>query len=373
MAVRQVDKSKTTKDGRSWYFYTNVTNNDGTKKRYQSKKFATKQEAIKAEREFIVGVQKKEINVSDMTFEDLFNEFWNYKKDKVKDTTKRTYIVNVRPLKVFFNKKIRDFTVNDYLKWRNEMSERNIAIRTKNGYHKFFKELLNYGTKWFDFNFTSIYNKMEKFTDPNALPHEMEFYTFEEFKQYISVVDDIKYKALFETLYYCGLRRGELRGLTWNNIDFKEKTLSVEKNCTNTKGDHGYWQITTPKTRTSTRTLPMPDILVEDLKNLKEHNKEHQYGFNEKYFVFGDINPIHPDVLRRYKNNYAELAGVKQIRIHDFRHSCASLLINNGASIMVVAKYLGHAKIDETLNTYSHLFKNKMDEIVDLMNKLNSD
>ncbi len=59
------------------------------------------------------------------------------------------------------------------------------------------------------------------------------------------------------------------------------------------------------------------------------------------------------------------------IRLHDFRHSCASLLINSGANVTIVAKYLGHAKIDETLNTYSHIFDNKMDEIVDTINKLN--
>lgn len=212
---------------------------------------------------------------------------------------------------------------------------------------------------------------MEKFTDPNALPKKMKFYTWEEFKKFLSVIDDLKYKALFEVLYYCGLRRGELRGLSWENIDLDDKTLSVVKNVTNETGDHGYWKVTTPKTRTSARTIPMLDILVEDLSRLKEYNKKHQYGFTKYYFVFGDINPIHPDVLRRTKNYYAEKAGIKQIRIHDFRHSCASLLINNGANIMIVAKYLGHAKIDETLNTYSHLFKNKMDDIVNLMNKLN--
>ena len=211
---------------------------------------------------------------------------------------------------------------------------------------------------------------MEKFNDPNALPKEMDFYTFEEFQKFMSVIDDIKFKALFETLYFCGLRRGELRGLSWDNINFEDKTLSIVKNVTNMCGDHGYWQITTPKTRTSTRTLPMPDVLVNDLKKLKEYNMKHQYQFTQKYFVFGDINSIHPDVLRRHKNEYAKKAEVKEIRIHDFRHSCASLLINNGANIMIVAKYLGHAKIDETLNTYSHLFKNKMDDIVNLMNKL---
>ena len=106
---------------------------------------------------------------------------------------------------------------------------------------------------------------MEKFNDPNVLPKEMDFYTFEEFQKFMSVVDDIKFNALFETLYFCGLRRGELRGLSWDNINFEDKTLSIVKNVTNMCGDHGYWQITTPKARTSTRTLPMPDILVNDL------------------------------------------------------------------------------------------------------------
>ena len=69
------------------------------------------------------------------------------------------------------------------------------------------------------------------------------------------------------------------------------------------------------------------------------------------------------------KNNKCKEAGLKVIRIHDFRHSCASLLINNGADITLVAKYLGHSKIDETLNTYSPMFKNKLDNIIGLIDK----
>ena len=84
----------------------------------------------------------------------------------------------------------------------------------------------------------------------------------------------------------------------------------------------------------------------------------------------GNKEPIHPWYLRNRKNKNAEKAGVKQIRLHDFRHSCASLLINSNASINVVAKYLGHAKIDETLNTYTHLFETKMDEVLNIVNNL---
>lgn len=105
------------------------------------------------------------------------------------------------------------------------------------------------------------------------------------------------------------------------------------------------------------------------MKSLKEESKKY-YGFNDDWFVFGDVSPIHPDVLRKRKKDNAEKSGLKEIRIHDFMHSCASLLINNGANIVMVAKYLGHTKIDETLNTYSHMFRNKLDDIVNTIDKL---
>lgn len=80
--------------------------------------------------------------------------------------------------------------------------------------------------------------------------------------------------------------------------------------------------------------------------------------------------PLHPHSLRLKKEEIAKKAGLRVIRTHDFRHSCASLLINNGANIMIVAKYLGHTKIDETLNTYSHLFQSKLDDAVNTINEL---
>ncbi len=128
--------------------------------------------------------------------------------------------------------------------------------------------------------------------------------------------------------------------------------------------------VTTPKTKSSIREIPIPKVLLDDLKQLYKVCEKH-YGFNNKWYVFEDTDPITNGRIRSRKNRNCKLAGVKQIRIHDFRHSCASLLINSNASINVVAKYLGHTKIDETLNTYSHLFKNKMNEIIDIIDKLN--
>ena len=363
MAVREVPKEEQTKDGRKWIYEVRYKG-----KRYKSKKYLTKRDAMAAEREFYI--EKEKIgNQSLMTLGDLFDEHYNYQKDKVKLTTLSNYGKKIKHFNSIRDIKLDKIKIQDIENWRQEVNSKKLATRTKNDLMKYLKSVLNYGTKWYDFNFTSMYNKMVNFTDPNELPKEMQFYTYEEFKRFLSVEKDLKFRTLFETLYFCGLRRGELRGLIWKYVDFDRKEINIVQNVVNVEGDSGYWHITTPKTLSSKRQIPIPKTLLEDLKSLKIIS-ERYYGFNDNWFVFGDVSPIHPDVLRRRKNENAKLAGVEQIRIHDFRHSCASLLINNGANVVMVAKYLGHSKIEETLNTYSHMFRNKLDEIVNTIDKL---
>ena len=85
--------------------------------------------------------------------------------------------------------------------------------------------------------------------------------------------------------------------------------------------------------------------------------------FSNSWLVFGVNDPYGNTTICNIKNRYCKLAGVKQIRIHDFRHSAASLLINKGASIQLVSKYLGHANINITLATYTHLYQSELDDI----------
>lgn len=167
---------------------------------------------------------------------------------------------------------------------------------------------------------------------------------------------------MFEILYYCGLRKGELRVLTWSNIDLDNKTLSVRKQITDCGGRVKSFEFSTPKTKSSVRTLP--------LNKTPKNEQSKIYGFNNNWFVTSDAFPLASNTITNRKNRNCELAGVPQIRIHDFRHSCASLLINNGANVTVVAKYLGHTKIEETLNTYTHLFNSALNEVVALIDKL---
>lgn len=368
MATKLLDKTQATKDGRRWVFYDWVTQLDGTRKKYYSKKYATKKEALEGEREFMTRYTNIGANTSSMTFKELYQSYYNYQTDKVKFTTMKTYRDRIKFFKDLENVKVNDFTILHFERWKEYMNKQNLSTNHKNHIYKFFKAILNYGTKWYGLNFSGVYVKMTNFTNPNEMPKEMDFWTYEEFQQFIACEQDILYKALYETLYYCGLRRGELRGLTWEEINFEDKTLRVKNNVvSHIEGKK--FIITTPKTKTSNRVIPMPDVLVNDLKAVYENAKKY-HSFNKKWFVFGDVEPISNGKIRTHKVKNCNDSGVKEIRIHDFRHSCASLLINNGASINMVAKYLGHTKIDETLNTYSHLFKNKMNEIVNLINNL---
>lgn len=124
------------------------------------------------------------------------------------------------------------------------------------------------------------------------------------------------------------------------------------------------------------KMTPSDTISKINLMDLNLNDNSFQFDFSNRMNIYL-INDLVRQFVQKYnrklrcrKNKDCKLAEVKQIRIHDFRHSCASLLINSGATINVVAKYLRHTKIDETLNTYSHMFKNKLNGIVDTINKL---
>ena len=361
MSVSRLDPKKWTKDGRKWNFH-------GKTKQYQSKLFKTKPEAQEAERIFLLELDKYRPD-NNMTFRDLYLAFYNYQEDKVKETTLHTYKDRMRYMALLDNIKVKEFNLQHYEMWRKKILEYPLSNRTRNYIYKFLKTIMNFGTKWYGLNFNQIYPKMTNFTNPNEIKKEMEFWTYEEFSKFISVEEDLTFKCLFKTLYFCGLRKGEARALNWNDIDFINGTIRINKGLSDNVNGKKYI-ITSPKTLTSNRTLPIPKELLNDLKELKEKVMEFT-NYNDNWFVFGNAVPLGDDTIRRRKNNNCKEANVKEIRIHDFRHSCASLLINNGADITLVAKFLGHSKIDETLNTYSHMFKNKLNNIIGLIDNLN--
>ena len=211
-----------------------------------------------------------------------------------------------------------------------------------------------YGTSDKILSLIDTYKKTE-------LKKEMDFFTIDEYNKFSSVIDKLEYKTFFDILYFLGLRKSEALALTWNDIDFKKETVSITKNITRFI-DGKKWSFSTPKTKNSIRVLPIPKRVLESLKKIKNDYSKYK-DFSKNWLIFGINDPWGNTTICNVKNKYCKLAHVKQIRIHDFRHSCASLLINKGASIQLVSKYLGHANINITLATYTHLYQSELDDI----------
>ena len=122
MAVKLLDKSEWTKDGRKWIFYDYVKNLDGTRRKYKSKKFFTKTEALNAEREFLTLNTERADNNRNMTFKDLYTLFYAYKEDKVKFTTLKTYRDRQKFFKNLENVKLKYFNIEHFEKWKKEIN-----------------------------------------------------------------------------------------------------------------------------------------------------------------------------------------------------------------------------------------------------------
>jgi len=369
-----VYKSKVpTKDGRCWFHKTQFFKPGDTEEQvYVSKKYATRTEALMAEQTYLLEIAKSEdTKPVDMTFEELIERFLEFKKAEVRFSTYQGYFNMLRYLKCFYPIKCSNYNIMQYEAWKKDMNKKNLSTRTKNDILKFWKSILNYGMNWFNHDYVSIYRRMSNFTNPNELKKEMKYYTFEEFKKFISFEDNIKFKCLWETLYYCGLRCGEARGLTWNCIDFDKKILTINKQVINPPIGSGlHYYVTNPKTKTSNRRIPICDLLLNDLALLKEEYYASD-PYNGEHYVFGNFDkPFSPGTVYEQRNKIANTANLKVIRLHDFRHSCASLLINSGGNVTLVAKYLGHSEIEETLNTYSHMFPSALDSVIGIINEL---
>ena len=115
----------------------------------------------------------------------------------------------------------------------------------------------------------------------------------------------------------------------------------------------------------------MCNALYEALKKYYDEVSKFK-NFSDDFFIFGNDNGLTPLTYKqaqRRKGEIANKAGIKEIRLHDFRHSCASFLVNNGAPVTMVSKYLGHSNSSETLNTYSHLFNTTSSEVINTINR----
>ena len=183
---------------------------------------------------------------------------------------------------------------------------------------------------------------------------EMLFWTKEEYLKFADAMMDkpMSYYA-FETLYWTGIREGELLALTPADFDFEKRTVTINKSFQHLNGRD---IITSPKTEKSNRTIQLPKFLCDEMQDYLK--MLYDVGLEDRMF------PVTKSYLHREMDRGAKEAGIKRIRIHDVRHSHVSLLIDMGFSATAIADRVGHESIDITYN-YAHLFPSKQAEMAD--------
>ena len=340
-----------------WFTKFYYTNWQGIKKQKWKRGFATKKEALGFERDFL---EKQSAN-PDMTFQNLYEIYMEDMAARLKQSTlltKKT-VLQTHILPFFGNKPINEIKASDVRRWQAKLmsSPNNYSQTYLKKINTELNSIINYAKRFYDLN-TNPCGKAG--TIGKAKAEEMDYWTYDE---YIAFRDGVKDKPLsyicFEILYWTGMREGELLALSPADIDFDNKLISINRTYQRIGGKDVF---TSPKTRKSKRKIPIPDFLCQELSDYIQ--SRYMLDADERLFPVTKSYLSH-EMIRGCKNT-----GVKKIRIHDIRHSHASLLINQGCDALMLADRLGHEKVSTTLNTYSHLFPHKQQELVHSLESL---
>lgn len=295
----------------------------------------------------------------ELLFSGLIRHYLEHTQTRVKASS--YYDIESKILKhimpYFENKRVCDVTPLDILNWQQTVDS--YSYKYKSGLRTFLTSIYKFGERYYDIK--NIMPKVEPFRNLEK-KKKMLFWTLEEFNSFISCVSDFEFNVFFRLLYITGCRKGEALALEWSDIDFKKRTVSITKSLTRKESGKAY-AITTPKNASSNREVDIPESLCNLLSELKEQQEESN-------FVFGGEKPFAERTIDRRFASAIELSGVPKIRIHDLRHSCASLLISQGISIVAVSNRLGHSNIEQTLNTYSHMMPSDATKIVEIFDNI---
>ena len=340
-----------------WFAKFYYTNWQGIKKQKWKRGFATKKEALGFERDFL---EKQSAN-PDMTFQNLYEIYMEDMAARLKQSTLLTKkaVLQTHILPFFGSKPINEIKASDVRRWQAKLmsSPNNYSQTYLKKINTELNSIINYAKRFYDLN-TNPCGKAG--TIGKAKAEEMDYWTYDE---YIAFRDGVKDKSLsyicFEVLYWTGMREGELLALSPADIDFDNKLISINRTYQRIGGKDVF---TSPKTRKSKRKIPIPDFLCQELSDYIQ--SRYMLDADERLFPVTKSYLSH-EMIRGCKNT-----GVKKIRIHDIRHSHASLLINQGCDALMLADRLGHEKVSTTLNTYSHLFPHKQQELVHSLESL---
>ena len=242
------------------------------------------------------------------------------------------------------------------------MTELKCGATTVRRHHANIRKALQHAVKT-DLIATNPADKVEK---PKQQPFIAGFYNDENLNLLFEKAKRTRLELPIIVSAFYGLRRSEVLGLKWSAVDFKKKTLTVCHTVTEAKDDNGNTHLVQKdrtKNKSSFRTLPLIPQVEEALLRKKAEDEEYKkicgHSYSKQYveYVFVDELGVllPPQYLTKAFPNLLEKYGLRRIRYHDLRHSCASLLLNSGVSMKAIQEWLGHSHFSTTANFYAHL------------------
>ena len=231
----------------------------------------------------------------------LYSEYKTHLRVNVKESSYLaiTQRIDKYVIPEFGNRKVNQITPADLLKWQNGLSDKDLAVKYKTAIRGAFNHFFEYLKIY---RISNPFDFVKGFKHSKETKREMEYWTQSEFETFIAVVDDLRFKCVFSFLYLTGCRKGEACAVKWEDIDFKNstvkinKTLSVktDKSRSANEGEliNELYRVTTPKTDNSYRTILMPNILTDYLRQLYEvRTSDFVFGIN--YSVMPFLSLIH--------------------------------------------------------------------------------
>lgn len=333
---------------KTWYFKVRYKDMYGRNKQKLKRGFKGRKEAIHAEAEFITSI--KDAFTDELSLDEIFEHNISFKTYKPKTIRRRTNEYNLHIKPRFGHIKIKDINTQQVLDFQRYLSETLNSPESARTIFANFKVLINHAVKFFGL-------RRDPTLPAPAMPRgkkRIDFIKRNDFDERVQALNMHYYKEMTNLMFYTGLRVGEALALKWSDVDFNNRQIDINK----------AWSfnekiISTVKTKASEAIIPIPTLIVEMLKEVKKESAEKLYGFNDDYFIFGGIKPYH---YSHYHKKYKEV--FPNLRIHSLRHSYAAYLINKGVDIYLVKELMRHENIQETADTYGHLYVERKHEIM---------
>lgn len=319
--------------------------------------------------------------VKRMNVAELVSEYLTSKKSEVRETSldKTRRMLERYIIPKLGNNQVAKLTAPILQDWKNQIETEGYALKTKQNIYGEFRALLNYAVKmeYIPKNPLLIIGNF-KDTSFSKPQDKIRYYTPEQFLKYIDTArkcadnadtfSEWSFYVFFATAYYTGMRKGEINALKWSDID--GDILHVRRSVAQKIAGKKIVE-TPPKNKSSYRDLQIPQPLI----NILAEHKQRQQGyfgslFTDDFRVCSGSECLADTSIDKHNRKYAQLAELPRITVHEFRHSHASLLANEGINIQEIARRLGHSKIEITWNTYSHLYPREEERAILILNKI---